>query len=107
MATVYIPALLQSLTGGRATLEVEGETVHEVIGNLDLQCPGIAERLVDAGRLRANISVAVDGEITPLGLLEHVSPQSEVHFVAAIKGGAGPDLVPDLHWWRARGESSK
>ena len=89
MAIVYIPALLQALTGGRGTLEVDGATVDEVIGNMDKQWPGIAARLVDGGRLRANISVAVDGEITPLGLLEAVSPGSEVHFVAAIKGGAG------------------
>lgn len=89
MSIVYIPTLLQALTGGRTTLEVDGGTVHEVIGNLDKQWPGIADRLVDGGRLRANISVAVDGEITPLGLLESVSPASEVHFVAAIKGGAG------------------
>jgi len=31
--------------------------------------------------------VAVDGEISPLGLLERVHPSSEVHFVAAIRGG--------------------
>jgi hypothetical protein len=42
---------------------------------------------VENGQLRANISVAVDGEITPLGLLEEVSEDGEIHFVAAIKGG--------------------
>ena len=30
------------------------------------------ERLVEAGRIKPNISVAVDGEITPLGMLEKV-----------------------------------
>ena len=40
-----------------------------------------------SGRLRPNISVAVDGEVSPIGLLEAVGPASEVHFVAAIKGG--------------------
>ncbi len=87
MATVYIPTLLQALTGGRSTIEVAGGTVGEVIENLDRQWPGIGERLMEQGRLRANISVAVDGEVTPLGLLEDVGPASEVHFVAAIKGG--------------------
>jgi len=88
LATVFIPTLLQGLTGGRTSLEVEGGTVGEVIDNLDRLWPGIGERLVEQGRLRANISVAVDGEITPMGLLEAVAPSSEVHFVAAIKGGA-------------------
>jgi molybdopterin converting factor small subunit len=87
--TVFIPTLLQPMTGGRISLEAEGATVREVIESLERECPGIAERLMDAGRLRANLSVAVDGEITPLGLLERVRPESEVHFVAAIKGGAG------------------
>ena len=92
MAKVYIPTLLQALTGGRSELEVGGGTVAEVIDNLDRLWPGIGERLLEQGRLRANISVAVDGEISPMGLLEPVSAASEVHFVAAIKGGAARRL---------------
>ena len=87
LPTVYIPTLLQTLTGGRSSVEVEGATVRQVIDNLDLACPGIRDRLLDQGRLRPNISVAVDGEVTPMGLLEPVGPSSEVHFIAAIKGG--------------------
>lgn len=87
MPTVYIPTLLHSLTGGRSQLEVPGATVRQVIEGLEIQCPGLRDRLIEGDRLRPNISVAVDGEITPLGLLEDVRPESEVHFVAAIKGG--------------------
>ena len=89
MAIVYIPASLAGLAGGRSTMEVEGSNVREVIDRLEQTCPGMRERLLDNGRLRTNISVAVDGEVSPLGLLERVSPQSEVHFVAAISGGMG------------------
>lgn len=87
MAIVFIPTLLQPLTGGRASVEAEGATVRQVIESLERAWPGIGERLLDEDRLRPNISVAVDGEITPMGLLEPVGPTSEVHFVAAIKGG--------------------
>ena len=87
MAIVFIPTLLQPLTGGKASVETEGATVRQVIDNLESAWPGIRERLLDEDRLRPNISVAVDGEITPMGLLEPVGPASEVHFVAAIKGG--------------------
>jgi molybdopterin synthase sulfur carrier subunit len=66
---------------------VEGTTVRQVIDNLERAWPGIGERLVAVGRLRANISVAVDGEVSPIGLLEPVSAESEIHFVAAISGG--------------------
>lgn len=88
MPTVYIPTLLRTLTGGRESVEVEGGTVRQVIDNLDRAWPGLRDRLLDEGKLRPNISVAVDGEVTPMGLIEAVGPASEVHFIAAIKGGA-------------------
>ena len=61
--------------------------MRQVIENMERAWPGIRERLLEGGTLRPNISVAVDGEVTPMGLLEPVSPSSEVHFIAAIKGG--------------------
>jgi sulfur-carrier protein len=87
LPTVYIPTLLQSFTGGKSSVEVEGSTVRQLIDHLEEAWPGLRDRLLDQGRLRPNISVAVDGEITPMGLLESVGPASEVHFIAAIKGG--------------------
>lgn len=87
MATVYIPSLLQKGTGGRRQVEVEGATVREVIDNLDRLYPGMRDSLLEGNQLRSNISVAIDGEVSPLGLLEKVGASSEVHFVAAIKGG--------------------
>jgi len=86
--TVFIPAPLQSLTGGRSVVEAEGATVREVIASLDRAWPGLRDRIVEGGRLRPNISVAVDGVVSPLGLIEKVPPGAEVHFVAAIRGGA-------------------
>jgi len=90
MPLVFLPALLREAAGGQSSVEAAGSTVREVIANLEALFPGIGERLVEHGRLRANISVAVDGEVSPLGLLEPVEPASEVHFVTAIKGGATP-----------------
>ena len=87
MAVVYIPSLLADLTGGRSSVNVEGTTVRRIIDNLERDWPGIREKLLEEGRLRANIRVAVDGQISRLGLLERVSPSSEVHFVAAVSGG--------------------
>jgi len=87
VAEVYIPAMLRELTGGRATVAAAGATVREVVDDLERQWPGIRDRLLEGGRLRPNLSVAVDGEVSPLGLREVVDPASEVHFLAAIKGG--------------------
>ena len=87
MATVFIPSLMQGLTGGLQTVEIEGSTVRQIVENLEKAHPGMRERLVEAGRIKPNISVAVDGEITPLGMLEKVGETSEVHFLPAIGGG--------------------
>lgn len=87
MAEVHIPAMLRELTGGREMVEAQGATVGAVIEDLERRWPGIAERLMEDGRLRGNLSVAVDGEVSPLGVREEVGASSEVHFVAAIRGG--------------------
>lgn len=87
MPKVYIPTLLRHTTGGCAELDVEGATVREVIANLEARFPGVQDRVMENGRLRPSVSVAIDGEITPLGLLELVTPSSEVHFLTAIRGG--------------------
>lgn len=87
MATVFLPTLLRPLAGGRESIDVGGSNVRQVVDNLEAQCPGVKDRLLDQGRLRKNVSVAVDGEISPIGLLEEVRPASEIHFVLAISGG--------------------
>ena len=91
MATVFIPTSLQKLTGGQDKIVLSGSTVREIVNNLDAAFPGTKERLVDGFKIKSSISVAVDGEISPMGLLEKVGEDSEVHFVAAIGGGrSGP-----------------
>lgn len=87
MATVYIPALLEGLTGGRQPIQVDGVTVLEVIARLDEAYPGLRGRLVEGDRLRRNIAVAVDGEVKRAGLLSPVGPAAEVHFVLSLNGG--------------------
>ena len=87
MATVFVPALMRKLTDEKATLEVPGATVREVINNLESEYPGTKDRLVDKFKIKSSISVAVDGEISPMGILAKVGEQSEVHFLPAIGGG--------------------
>ena len=87
MATVFIPSLMQNLTGGLHRVEVEGSSVRQIVESLEKAHPGIKERLVENNRIKSNISVAIDGEVTPLGMLGKVGETSEVHFLPAIGGG--------------------
>jgi molybdopterin converting factor small subunit len=61
--------------------------VREAIESLEAQFPGIKERLCEDGKIRPNISVLVDGQITALKLRGKLQETSEVNFVIAISGG--------------------
>ena len=87
MATVFIPSLMRSLSDGKDRVEIPGSTVRQIVKNLDELFPGIQDRLTEKGRLKAAFAVAVDGEVSQLGILEKVRDDSEVHFLNAIAGG--------------------
>ncbi len=87
MATVFIPTMLQKMTGGIKQVDLEAKNVRQVIEELERLYPGIKDRLVEDGAIRSNLAVAIDGEIARMGLLEKVGENSEVHFVPAIGGG--------------------
>ncbi|MBI4583892.1 MAG: MoaD/ThiS family protein [Planctomycetes bacterium] len=87
MPTVFIPAQLQSFTGGARKVEVKGKTLREVIEALDAAFPGLRDRLVEGDRLRPGLAVAIDSVICSAGLRQAVRKDSEVHFIPAISGG--------------------
>lgn len=87
MATVFIPAVLRPLADGVTCLEVEGQTVRDLVVSLEQFFPRLQGRLLDQGRLRPGVVVAVDSAISVLGLRHPVQKSSEVHFLAAIGGG--------------------
>ncbi len=89
MPVAWIPSLMQKLTAGQQQVEVEGATtVREVVAALDARYPGFKERVLDGDRIKTEIAVAVDGEVVAAGLRAKVGPESEVHFLPAISGGA-------------------
>jgi sulfur-carrier protein len=87
LPVVGIPSLLRHLTNGQSVLSVEGQTVRQVIDNLDRLYPGIKEGLCDDDRLRLSISIVVDGQTSNLKLRHRLQESSEVHFVISISGG--------------------
>ncbi len=82
---------MQDLTGGQQTVDTPGSTVRDIINALEGEYPGMKTRLMDGFRLKGNITVAVDGEVSPIGVLAEVGETSEVHFLPAIAGGGARD----------------
>lgn len=88
MASVWIPATMQHLTGGEAVVRAPGRTVRELVTRLDETYPGLKAAIVqDDGRLRPGVAVAVDGYVSSLGLFQRIEERSDVQFVPAIGGG--------------------
>ncbi len=87
MAIVHIPALLHSLTGDVRKQEVNGQTVGDLIEQLEVLYPGIKNRLLENDRLRSGLAIFVDGMVRREALEFEVTPESEVLFVPAVAGG--------------------
>jgi len=87
MATVFIPALLRKLTGGKDCTLATGATLKAIIDDLERQFPGFRDRVVEHGDLAGSIAVSINGEVITGGLSESVPADSEIHFVPAIAGG--------------------
>ena len=88
MAEVWIPPRLRSLVAGQSQIRAKGETIREVIYDLDQQSPGIKGHLCEGNDIIPGMAVVVDGEVSELGILERVNEDSGVHFVPAIAGGS-------------------
>lgn len=87
MADVHLPRSLVALfPGAPRRVEASGETVAEVIADLDVRVPGIRNRLVDAGpTIRTHINVFVAGQRATLAT--PVPPGAVVHVIPAVSGG--------------------
>ena len=88
MARVVIPALLRDMCGGIAHLEVPGTTLAELFRELDMRCPGFEARVIENGRIRPELAIAIDGEMETYALHDPVPPGAEVAIIPAIGGGS-------------------
>jgi molybdopterin converting factor small subunit len=88
MPTLVVPSLLRPLCGGAGRLELNGSTLGDVLRAADARCPGLFARVVEDGRVRHELAVAIDGEVGSYALHEPLAPGAEVAIVPAIGGGS-------------------
>ncbi len=89
--TVRVPTTLRTLTGGASEISVSGDTVSEVLDQLEGAHPGFKERLLDGdGGLRrfVNLYVADDDVRFRDGLPTPVEEGDTVSIIPAVAGGA-------------------
>ncbi|QSB15555.1 MoaD/ThiS family protein [Natronosporangium hydrolyticum] len=88
---VRIPTILRSHTGGAKSVEGAGETLAELLADLDSRHSGLRGRLVtEEGSLHRFVNVYVnDEDVRFLGALEaKLSDGDTVTILPAVAGGA-------------------
>ncbi|HEX5478350.1 MAG TPA: MoaD/ThiS family protein [Dehalococcoidia bacterium] len=86
MVTVRLPASLQPLAGGAASVESDGATLRALIDDLERRFPDLGERLLEAGAIRGDVMIAVGADETR-ELDAPLPDGAEVHILPAIAGG--------------------
>ena len=86
---VSIPTILRSYTDGAKRVEGTGQTLAELITDLDVRHPGLGDRLLDAGQLRRFVNVYKnDEDVRFLGGLDtELSDGDNVTVLPAVAGG--------------------
>src|SRR5215216_6441124 len=88
---VRIPTILRSYTDGQKTVAGAGETVADLLTDLDAKYPGLRGRLItDEGALHRFVNVYVnDEDVRFLGSLEaKIGDGDTVTILPAVAGGA-------------------
>lgn len=89
-ATVRIPTILRTYTGGAAEVTAEGATLQDVLDSLDAQYAGIAARVLDDnGALRRFVNIYVnDDDVRFLdGLATPITDGANLSIIPAVAGG--------------------
>jgi molybdopterin synthase sulfur carrier subunit len=86
---VRIPTILRTYTGGAKAVDASGNSLSALIDDLEVNHPGIKERLIDDGGLRRFVNVYVnDEDVRFLGGLEApLSDGDQVVVLPAVAGG--------------------
>ena len=84
---VIVPSQLLSYTRRASQVQVEGNTLVEVLADLDRQFPGLRFRIIDEqDEIRPHIRIFVNQEIAR-DLQHELQPGDEIRIIGAISGG--------------------
>ena len=86
---VRIPTILRSYTDGAKAVEGSGETLDDLVRDLESRHTGLRERIVENGQLRRFVNVYVNDEDVRFlgGLATPVADGDAVTILPAVAGG--------------------
>jgi molybdopterin synthase sulfur carrier subunit len=87
---VKVPTPLRTLTGGKSQVEGKGESLKDLIADLDMNFAGMKERLCEeSGDVRRFINIFVNDEDIRFlqGVNTKLKDGDEVSIIPAIAGG--------------------
>jgi len=90
VSTVFIPSVLRANVGGVKTIELPGDSIRDVVGELIERHPSLGSQLLtDDGDLNRFVNVYVNGQDVRYlsGLDTPVAPADEVRLLPAMAGG--------------------
>lgn len=84
---IKIPSPLRSYTNNKSEVEASGQSVDELLDNLDRLYPGIRFRMIDEqGAIRQHIKIYVDrSQIENLSV--KLKGSEVIHLICALSGG--------------------
>ena len=88
---VRIPTPMRRITNGQGQVQVESDTLGQLVEKLDESYPGFSARLVDEnGEMRYFVNIFVNGQDVRFlqGLSTSTNPGDEVSIVPAVAGGS-------------------
>jgi molybdopterin synthase sulfur carrier subunit len=84
---VQIPSPLRSYTSEQSKVDAVGQTVNDILADLDRQHPGIKFRMIDEqGCIRQHIRLFVNSDQVE-DLAMGVSSGDTLHVICALSGG--------------------
>ena len=86
---VRIPTILRNYTSGEKAVNADGASLSALIDDLEVNHPGIKDRLIENGDLRRFVNVYVnDEDVRFIGGLEaELSDGDQVVVLPAVAGG--------------------
>lgn len=90
MSTVKLPPVLRKLSGGVKEVEVEGQTVGDVLDALDRKFPNIKTQLLtEDGQIARYVNIYLNDEDVRFmqGLVTPVSSKDTLVILPAMSGG--------------------